>query len=100
MVVPVDAARPPSRANPVDRLGLNTWLQVFLTIIAGAAVAVIAWTVIRRFLHIIALLIASFVLTHVLSPLVAYLQRRGVPRALAILLVYFVLFGVIILGFV
>lgn len=84
----------------MDRLGLNPWLQVFLTIIAGAAVAVIAWSVIQRFLHIIALLTASFLVAYLMSPLVVRLQRRGVRRWLAILLVYLALFSLIAAGVV
>lgn len=79
----------------MDRLGLNKWLQVFLTIIAGTVVAVIAWTVLIRFIHIIVLLIASFLVAYLLVPLVNRLQRNGVPRALAALLVYLIIFAVV-----
>ncbi len=87
-------------AGTLDRLGLNPWLQVFLTIIAGTAVAVIAWSLIQRFLHIIALLVASFLVAYLLGPVVARLERGGIRRPVAILLVYFLLFSLIILGFV
>lgn len=85
----------PKGQDSLDRFHLNRWLQVFLTIIAGAAVAVIVWSVVQRFLHILILLIASFLVAYILDPLVARLQRGGIPRALSILLMYLALFGVI-----
>lgn len=81
---------------PVPRstgLELNPWLQRFLTIIAGTVVAVIAWTVIARFLHILVLLLASFLVAFLLGPLVDRLEGRGVPRLLAILLIYLTILG-------
>lgn len=92
---PVKPAKP---GNMLDRLGLNPWLQLFLTIIAGAAVAVIAWSVIQRFLHIIVLLVASFLIAFLLSPLVTRMERGRIRRPLAILLVYLAIFGLIAVG--
>src|SRR5690349_2452753 len=74
-------------------LGLNPWLQRFLTIIAGTVVAVIAWTVLERFMHILVLLLASFLVAFLLGPLVDRLEARGVPRLLAILLLYLTILG-------
>jgi predicted PurR-regulated permease PerM len=79
-------------------LELNPWLQRFLTIIAGTVVAVIAWTVLERFLHILVLLIASCLVAYLLGPLVDRLEGRGLPRLLAILLLYLVLFGALAVG--
>ncbi len=90
--------QPPPRANAMDRLGLNRLLQVFLTIIAGAVVAVIAWTIIVRFSHIIILLIASFILAYLIAPLVNRMEKGKVPRLLSAILVYLVIFGVIGFG--
>jgi predicted PurR-regulated permease PerM len=90
---------PPSESpSRWSRLGLNPWLQGFLTIIAGAAVAVIAWTIIERFLHIIVLVLAAFLLAFLFGPLVDRLQHRGLPRILAILLIYLVVLGGLVLG--
>jgi predicted PurR-regulated permease PerM len=79
---------------------LNRWLQIFLTIIAGTVVAVIAWTVIGRFLHIIILLVASFLLAYLLGPLVDRTERAGIRRIFAILLLYLLILGVLALGVV
>lgn len=100
VVSQVNASRTPKSAGPIERLGLNPWLQVFLTIIAGAAVAVIVWSVVQRFLHIIALLVASFLVAYLLSPLVDRMERGGLRRGVAILLVYLAIFSVIALVFV
>src|SRR5689334_15485965 len=90
---------PPSESpSRWSRLGLNPWLQGFLTIIAGTAVAVIAWTIIERFLHIIILVLAAFLLAFLFGPLIDRLERRGLPRILAILLIYLVVLGGLVLG--
>lgn len=91
---------PAAQASRESRLGLNRWLQLFLTIIAGAVVAVIAWTVIERFLHIIILLLVSFLLTYLLGPLVDRSERAGWPRLVSILVVYLVIIGTLTLGVV
>lgn len=77
---------------------LNPLLQTFLTIIAGVVVAVIAWNVIEHFLHIIVLLIASFLLAYLLGPLADRLERRGMARALSVGLIYLGIIGVIAVG--
>lgn len=82
----------------VDRLGLNPWLQLFLTIISGTIVAVIAWNVIERFLNIIVLLLVSFLVAYLLGPLVDRLERGGLARPLSILLVYLVILGALTVG--
>ncbi len=82
----------------MDRLGLNRWLQLFLTIIAGAVVTVIAWTVLVRFSHILILLIASFILAYLIAPLVNRMERGGVPRLASTALVYLVVFGALAVG--
>ena len=89
-------------ASLVERLGLGPWLRVcliFITIIAGVEVLVIGWSVVSRFMHIVVLLIASFIVSFLLSPLVGRLQRWGLKRPLAILLVYLVIFGALALAF-
>lgn len=97
---PAPASEQPPLLPRESRLGLNRWLQLFLTIIAGAIVAVIAWTVIERFLHIIILLLASFLIAYLLGPLVDRIERVRLPRILATLLVYLVIIGSLAVGVV
>lgn len=93
-------SHPPEAISLSDRLGLNPWLQRFLTIIAGTVVAVIAWTVVERFLHILVLLLAGFLVAFLLGPLVDRLEGRGLPRILAIVLLYLTIFGALTVGVV
>lgn len=92
----VTPLEPPPQRAAVARL--NPLLQTFLTIIAGVVVAVIAWNVIEHFLHIIVLLIASFLLAYLLGPLADRLERRGMARALSVGLIYLGIIGVIAVG--
>ncbi len=91
----MNSARPPDKAGFLDRLGLNPWLQLFLTIIAGTIVILIAWQVVVEFHHIIILMIASFIFAYLIAPLVNRMERGGVPRLAATGLVYLVVFGVL-----
>ena len=97
----MNIAHPPAPDAPIGaatRPGLGRPLQFFLTIIAGAVVTVIAWTVVVRLLHILLLLLASFLAAFLVLPLVNRLERGGVPRLASILLLYLLLFGALALG--
>ena len=85
----------PVAAAPAPRFALNRWLQIFLTLIAGTVVAVIAWTILEKFQHIIVLLLASFILSLLLGPLVDLLERRRVPRLLGTGIAFLLLIGVL-----
>ncbi len=85
----------PTPAETAPRVVLNRWLQIFLTLIAGAVVAVIAWTILEKFQHIIVLLLASFILSLLLGPLVDLLERRRVPRLLGTGIAFLLLIGVL-----
>lgn len=91
-------ASAPVEPTRLMRPFLNPWLQAFLTIIAGAVVAVIAWNVIEHFLHIIILLLASFLLAYLLGPLVDRLERGGMARVLATALIYLAIIGTFSIG--
>ena len=90
--------RPPERAASPDHSGLDHWYRLFRTIIAGAIVAVIAWFVLQPFLHTIILLIASFLVAYILGPLVVHVERVGLPRLAAIILVYLAIVGGLAIG--
>ncbi|HUS15562.1 MAG TPA: AI-2E family transporter [Chloroflexia bacterium] len=94
---PPPVAGPPPARLPAPLLALNRWLQLFLTLIAGTVVAVIAWTILERFQHILVLLLASFILTLLLGPLVDRLEQRRVPRLLGTLIAFLLLIGVAVL---
>jgi len=96
----MNSTRPPTRNESEDRTGLDDWYRLFRTLIAGAIVAVLAWIVLQRFLSIIILLIASFLVAYLLIPAVNRLEQGGVPRLLAVLLIYLIVFGVVTVGVV
>ncbi len=66
----MNSVRPSAPVAAPTRPLLGRPLQILLTIIAGTVVAVIAWTVVARFLHILILLLASFIVAFLLLPLV------------------------------
>ncbi len=94
----MNSARPSAPIGAPVRPLIGRPLQILLTIIAGTIVAVIAWTVIAHFLHILILLLASFIVAFLLLPLVNRLERGGVPRLASILLLYLLLFGALALA--
>jgi len=94
----MNVPRPSEPVNKLDRFGVIPWILLFVAIIAGAVVAVIVWTVAARFLNIIILLLAGFLIAFLLGPLMDRLERGGVPRVLAILLVYVLVLGALATG--
>ncbi len=94
----MNTVRPSAPVAAPVRPVLGRPLQILLTIIAGTVVAVIAWTVIACFLHILILLLASFIVAFLLLPLVNRLERGGMPRLASILLLYLLLFGALALA--
>jgi len=68
---------------------------LFLGIIAGAVVLIIAWRVLEVVFPVLILLLAAMLLAFLLDPLVSRLQTAGFPRGLAVLTVYVVLLAAI-----
>ncbi len=93
----MNATRPPGKIDAGDYSRLDYWYRLFRTVIAGAIVTVLAWIVVQRILPIVVLLIASFVIAYLLIPVVNRLEHGGLPRVLAILAVYLIVFGLIAL---
>ncbi|HET6313703.1 MAG TPA: AI-2E family transporter, partial [Chloroflexia bacterium] len=72
----------------------NRWLQtliVLLVIIASAWLAGQVWTFLMQFSSILLLFFLAWLLAFVLSPIARALQRRGVPKTLAVGIVYLAL---------
>lgn len=79
----------------------NRWLQtliVLLVIIASTWLAGQVWTFLMQFSSIILLFFLAWLLAFVLSPLSRALQRRGVPKGLAVGIVYLGLLLAFVLG--
>ncbi|HEY0069406.1 MAG TPA: AI-2E family transporter [Chloroflexia bacterium] len=69
----------------------NRWLQtliVLLVIIATAWLAGQVWTFLMQFANILLLFFLAWLLAFVLSPIARAMQRRGVPKTLAVGIVY------------
>jgi len=82
---------PISVKEPPSGRGIGGWSRqriAFLAISGVLLIALLVWTAEVLLPFILALIIA-----YVLTPLVAFAERYRVPRALAILLVYFVTIG-------
>lgn len=82
----------------LDRFGVIPWILLFVALLSGAAVAVLAWTIAERFLSIIILLLTGLLIAFLLSPLVSRLEKAKVPRIVSILLIYVVVLGGIGIG--
>ena len=69
-------------------LPISRTLGFLLTVLAGAAVAYLVWQVLAHFSHLLLLLTLAAVVAFIFAPLVEAQERRGVPRAAAILGAY------------
>jgi predicted PurR-regulated permease PerM len=94
---------PASNRPDRNRTPLMEWpaFRVLITCLATLSVlalSYVVWQVVTRFAGLLTLLLFACLLAFVLSPPVAALERHRVPRALAALGIYVVLFGLIGLG--
>ena len=70
-------------------------LITMLAVLAGLALVYVGWHVLSIFAHILWLLVFAALLAFVVAPAITWLERRKVPRAVAVLGVYLLIFGVI-----
>jgi predicted PurR-regulated permease PerM len=82
---PGDADAPPPR---VVEIRLSRPLGALLTIIAAVVVVWLASLALAPISHLLLLLLVALILAFILSPLVAFQERRGAPRAVAILVAF------------
>ena len=73
---------------PAITLTIGRTLGLLLTILAGAAVAYLAWQVLAHVSHVLLLLVLAVLVAFIFAPLVDRLERRGLPRLVAIALAY------------
>lgn len=78
-------------------LRVLVWL---ITIIAALVAGGMIWSVIIHFGGVILLFFLAWVITFILQPLSIFLERRGIPRLIAVSLIYFALLAVAIGGIV
>jgi predicted PurR-regulated permease PerM len=82
---PLKGQPPPASAEPVV---VPRWVQVISVLLA----ALLLWTLARAARSVLLVFIVAAVIALILNPFVAFLQRRRLPRGLAVLTVYLALF--------
>ncbi len=81
----------PPVSGPVPRVVVPRWIQLVVLPIALLGL----WALARAAGPVLLILIAASVIAMILNPLVKMLERRGLPRGLAILLIYLAGFAAI-----
>jgi predicted PurR-regulated permease PerM len=82
------------------RFDVDRTLKILLTIILAAVVGYFGWQVVQRVLYPLTLFVMGAIVAFILSPLVKRLHQAGVPKPLAILMVYIGLLAVLsLLGY-
>jgi predicted PurR-regulated permease PerM len=82
------------------RLDVDRTLKILLTIILAAVVGYFAWQIILRVLYPLTLFLMGATVAFILSPLVKRLHQGGIPKPLAILMVYVALLAAVsLLGY-
>ncbi len=91
---PLDAEPPPeagTAASPIPKVVVPRWIQL-----VGLPLGVIALYLVAKAAGVVLLAFTvAAVVALILNPMVAFLQRRRLPRGLAILIVYLGLIGVL-----
>lgn len=75
------------------RFDIDRTLKMLVIIILAAVVGYAAWQIIQRVLYPLELFLMASIVAFILSPLVQRLHQGGVPKPLAILMVYIGLLG-------
>jgi predicted PurR-regulated permease PerM len=90
----------PSEAGPPMRLDVDRTLKILLTVILAVVVGYFAWQIILRVLYPLTLFLMGATVAFILSPLVKRLHQGGIPKPLAILMVYIALLAAVsLLGY-
>jgi predicted PurR-regulated permease PerM len=89
---PADPTGPTSPASTITRVVVPRWVQLVMLPLFLLAL----WSLARAAGTVLLILVAASTFALILNPLVKMLQRRRVPRGLAILLVYAGLLGALV----
>ncbi|MGH2449299.1 MAG: AI-2E family transporter [Chloroflexota bacterium] len=68
---------------------------VLLAILAGIGVIIVAWNVFQVIVSVLILLLVAMLVAFLLGGVVGWLQGRGLPRGLAVVLIYLALIGIL-----
>jgi predicted PurR-regulated permease PerM len=77
----------------LERHGVLRLLVIALTVVAALVAAQMIWALIVHFGNVILPFFLAWVISFILQPLCSVLERRGVPRLLAVSLIYLSLLG-------
>src|SRR5215216_5739906 len=70
------------------RVDWNRLLLIQLCILVGIVLLIVGWTALHAVVHTLLLFVIAAVLAFALAPLVGHGERRGLPRVVAVALVY------------
>src|SRR5690606_32306579 len=76
----------------------SPWVRAASWTVVIAALATVLVLLFPRYSFVLTVGLVGFLLAYLLHPLVALLQRARIPRALAVILVFVALLGLMVLG--
>ena len=77
------------------RFDVDRTIKILLAIIMAAAIGYVCWQILLRVLYPIMLFLMGAIVSFVLSPAVKRLHQAGIPKPLAILMVYIGVLGLL-----
>lgn len=77
------------------RFDVDRTIKILLAIIMAAAIGYVCWQIVLRVLYPIMLFLMGAIVSFVLSPAVKRLHQAGIPKPLAILMVYIGVLGLL-----
>jgi len=82
-----DAPQPAADGHAIE-LRIGRTLGTLLTVLAGAAVALLVWQIVALFAHLLLIIVLALLVAFIFAPLASTLERYKLPRVAAIAVAY------------
>lgn len=83
----------------LEKLRTNPVLKLIVQIVAAILLIVLLWLFGAKLLSILMPFAIAFTIAYILNPMVVWLQKRKIKRFIAVIIIYFIFFGLLFMLF-
>ncbi|MBI4133535.1 AI-2E family transporter, partial [Candidatus Uhrbacteria bacterium] len=95
-----DLERLPKSIDAASRAQPSTQIQISVLTVVKVVLALVGLYIIYRLVDVIVMFFVALLLAALIDPFADWFQKRKIPRALAVLAIYIILFGILGLAIV